>query len=208
MNLSMISLLDWCAYRVFVLAIAIVTAAAQNGQQSGDSLGSPIVAEPIKSVTTCGGTWTTAQGVIQTPNFPQKFPVPIHCTWIIDASEHTKPNTSIIVYFTQQFVLGGLKFTEYVYYKDGFKVPSEHKPFESNEQTVTQVSWIQFYSPFLEIQFTMDNLYGSHLRALDRLLDVYGFNITYEISETVKPYQCNTLLCRYLGHCYATQDFS
>lgn len=194
----------WYWYRVLVLAFAIVTTTSPS---TADNV--PIIAEPIKSVTTCGGTWTTPQGVIQTPNFPEKFPVPIHCTWIIDASAYHTPNSSIIVYLTQQFVLGGLKITEYDYYADGFKVKNDQKhPFELNEQTVTQVAWVRFYSQFLEIQFTMDNLYGTHLRALDRLLDVYGFNITYEIGETVKPYQCNALQCRYLGHCYATKDFS
>lgn len=193
-----------CRMLVLVLTITVMV---RNGYTS-ETIETPVLAEPIKSVRTCGGTWTTAHGVIQTPNFPEKFPVPIHCTWIIDASEHHRPNSSIIVYLTQQFVLGGLKFTEYIYYKDGYKIQSDHKPFVLNEQTVTEVSWIQFYSPFLEIQFTMDNLYGSHLRALDRLLDVYGFNITYEIDATAKQSQCNALLCRYLGHCYATSDFS
>lgn len=148
------------------------------------------------------------RGIISSPNFPHEFPVPIQCTWIIDASAINKQNVSIIVYFTQQFVLSGLKFTEYAYYSDDIKVKSDHAQFELNEQTVTQVPWVRFYSQFLEIKFTMDNLYGTHLRALDRLLDVYGFNITYEIDEIVKPYQCNALLCRYLGHCYATQNFS
>lgn len=202
----MISLSYRLHYRMLVLVIAITVMV--RDVYTSETIETPVLAEPIKSVTTCGGTWTTARGVIQTPNFPEKFPVPIHCTWIIDASEHHRPNASIIVYLTQQFVLGGLKFTEYIYYKDGYKIQSDHKSFELNEQTVTQVSWIQFYSPVLEVQFTMDNLYGSHLRALDRLLDVYGFNITYEIDVTAKQSQCSALLCRYLGHCYATSDFS
>lgn len=134
--------------------------------------------------------------------------VPIQCTWIIDASAIAKQNVSIVVYFTQQFVLSGLQFTEYAYYSDDFKVKSDHAVFELNDKTVTQVSWVRFYSQFLEIKFTMNDLYGTHLRALDRLLDVYGFNITYEIDEIVKPYQCNALLCRYLGHCYAAENFT
>lgn len=156
----------------------------------------------------CGGMLTAQHGVIQTPNFPNKFPIPIQCTWIIDASSINKQNVSIVVYFTQQFVLSGLKFTQYAYYSDDIKVKSDQAPFELNEQTIIEVPWVRFYSQFLEIKFTMDNLYGTHLRALDRLLDVYGFNITYEMDDAVKPYQCNALLCRYLGHCYATEDFS
>lgn len=156
----------------------------------------------------CGGTLTALRGIIQTPNFPNKFKVPIQCTWIIDASAIAKQNVSIVVYFTQQFVLSGLQFTEYAYHSDDFKVKSDHAVFELNDKTVTQVSWVRFYTPFLEIKFTMTDLYGTHLRALDRLLDVYGFNITYEVDEVVKPYQCNALLCRYLGHCYATENFT
>jgi hypothetical protein len=152
----------------------------------------------------CGGFLTPPHGVIQTPNFPQPFPVPITCVWIIDTSEFK--NASIIVYLTQQYVLSGLKFTEYMYYSEDYKVPSGSM-FELTEDDVTKVPWVKFSSPYLEVKFTMTNLYGTHLRALDRLLDVYGFNITYEV-DAVKPYQCNALQCRFLGHCYAAHDFS
>lgn len=167
-------------------------------------------ATAMASTTMCGGTLTATRGVIQTPNFPEKFPVPIQCTWIIDTSSSNTPEYSIIIYFTQQFVLSGLQFTPYAYYSDDYKVPEPHAQtiFELNEQTVSTISWVRFNSPFLEIKFTMNSLYGTHLRALDRLLDVYGFNITYEVDNNVKQDQCNALRCRYLGHCYATQNFS
>uniref|UniRef100_A0A182PCU2 CUB domain-containing protein n=1 Tax=Anopheles epiroticus TaxID=199890 RepID=A0A182PCU2_9DIPT len=155
----------------------------------------------------CGGTTLTAShGVIATPNFPARFPVPISCTWIIDASAIVGANVSIVLYLTQQYVLGGLRFTEYMYYSDDYKVPSMNV-FELSEDDVTSVPWIRFGSPYLEVRFTMDSLYGTHLRALDRLLDVYGFNITYEV-DTVKPHTCNALRCRFLGNCYAKQDYS
>ncbi|XP_062546548.1 uncharacterized protein LOC134212578 [Armigeres subalbatus] len=154
----------------------------------------------------CGGTLTATHGVIQTPNFPDRFPVPISCTWIIDASTVVGNNVSIVVYLTQQYVLSGLRFTEYMYYSEDYKVPSMNV-FELSEDDVTDVPWIKFNSPYLEIKFFMDNLYGTHLRALDRLLDVYGFNITYEV-DAVKQYQCNALQCRFLGNCYAKQNFS
>lgn len=205
----MISLLWWFGY-VLVLAVAVAKIGAQNVQLSAfkdtSSSSLPVEAQAIKSQ--CGGMLTATQGVIQTPNFPDKFPVPIQCTWIIDASAINKKNVSIIVYVTQQYLLSGLKFTEYDYYSDDIKVKSEHAPFELNEQTVTKTVTVQFWSQYLEIKFTMDNLYGTHLRALDRLLDVYGFNITYEMDGVVKPKPCTALLCRYLGHCYATSDFS
>uniref|UniRef100_A0A1I8PU15 Uncharacterized protein n=1 Tax=Stomoxys calcitrans TaxID=35570 RepID=A0A1I8PU15_STOCA len=158
----------------------------------------------------CGGVLKARHGIIHTPNFPHKFATPIECVWVIDASElmphHNGLNTSIVVYLTQLYVLGGLKFTEYMYYSDDYKVPA-HRVFTLTEDDVTQVAWIQFNSQYLEIRFHMTTLDGTHLRALDRLLDVYGFNITYEV-EPVKSYQCNTLQCRFLGHCYAKEDYS
>lgn len=156
----------------------------------------------------CGGILTARHGVIHTPNFPHKFATPIECVWVIDASDlisHNGHNISIVVYLTQLYVLGGLKFTEYMYYSDDYKVPA-HRVFTLTEDDVTQVAWVQFNSQYLEIRFRMSSLDGTHLRALDRLLDVYGFNITYEV-ESVKDYQCNTLQCRFLGHCYAREDY-
>lgn len=157
----------------------------------------------------CGGVLNSPNGVIQTPNFPHKFSTPIECVWIIDASNAVKDsfhqNASIVVYLTQLYVLSGLKFTEYMYYSDDYKVPA-HSVFTLTEGDITKVAWIQFNSQYLEISFQMSSLDGTHLRALDRLLDVYGFNITYEMAP-LKPYQCSTLQCRFLGHCYAHHDF-
>ncbi|XP_037038030.1 uncharacterized protein LOC119075648 [Bradysia coprophila] len=164
-------------------------------------------AKCAETMVSCGGYLTATHGIIQTPNFPNKFHVPINCLWIIDGSASTKTNISIAVYFTQQYVLSGLKFTEYLYYTEDYKVPSQQSSFVWNEDAMTQVSWVQFQSPYLEIKFTMTNLHGTHIRSLNRLLDVYGFNITYEIDE-VKPYRCSALQCHFSGNCYVKQDFS
>uniref|UniRef100_A0A8D8PDV1 Sushi, nidogen and EGF-like domain-containing protein 1 n=1 Tax=Culex pipiens TaxID=7175 RepID=A0A8D8PDV1_CULPI len=188
--------------RLFVLMLGLF------GRLAASPNGSPADSQPSLSASShlCGGTLTATHGTLQTPNFPERFPVPISCVWIIDASGVVGPNSSIVVYLTQQYVLSGLRFTEYMYYSEDFKVPSENV-FELSEYDVTNVPWIKFNSPYLEIRFTMEALYGTHLRALDHLLDVYGFNITYEVDK-VKPYQCNALQCRFLGHCYAKQDYS
>lgn len=157
----------------------------------------------------CGGMLKARHGNIQTPNFPHRFATPIECVWIIDASDmppQGQANVSIVVYLTQLYVLSGLKFTEYMYYSDDFKVPA-HRVFTLTEDDVTQVTWVKFHSQYLEIRFTMATLDGTHLRALDRLLDVYGFNITYEVQNEVKTTQCNTLQCRFLGDCYASEDY-
>lgn len=194
---------------LFLLLLLIVLANSSGGDV-GSSDGGIAMDDLVPSLSAsshlCGGTLTASHGIIQTPNFPERFPVPISCTWIIDASTVVGNNVSIVVYLTQQYVLSGLRFTEYMYYSEDYKVPSMNV-FELSEDDVTNVPWIKFNSPYLEIRFTMDNLYGTHLRALDRLLDVYGFNITYEV-DTVKQYQCNALQCRFLGNCYAKQDFS
>lgn len=58
------------------------------------------------------------RGVIQTPNFPRKFSVPIQCRWVIDASHNANSqDSSIVVYFTQLLVSTGLTFTEFDYYE-------------------------------------------------------------------------------------------
>ncbi|CAO1396878.1 unnamed protein product [Diamesa serratosioi] len=166
----------------------------------------PSMAMPL---TSCGGTLTEQRGIIQTPNFPNPFRVPISCTWIIDSSAFMDtPNASIIVYLTQQYVLSGLIFKEYVYYSDDYKVPSQTQDeYSIKEENVTQTSLVRSSSPFLEIKFQLDSLYGTHLRVMDHLLDVYGFNITYEIA-TLKPYQCNPMRCSFLGDCFATHNYS
>lgn len=156
---------------------------------------------------TCGGRLKARNGVIQTPGFPSAFETPLKCTWLIDASDHPD-NSSIVVYLTQLYILSGLRFTGFLVYDETFdlRIKSDES-FVVQEEDVTQVMWLKFSTKFLEIQFTIDSLYGTHLRALDRFLDVYGFNITYEVSPEVKPYQCNSLKCRFLGHCFAAADF-
>ncbi|XP_053691965.1 fibropellin-1-like [Sabethes cyaneus] len=205
-KLSMTSGLSWHQQPALFSLVVILVALSAVATRASDV--NSMEDQPILSASThlCGGTLTASHGTIQTPNFPERFPVPISCTWIIDASAVVGPNVSIVVYLTQQYVLSGLRFTEYMYYSEDYKVPSRNV-FVLSEDDVTNVPWIKFNSPYLEIRFTMDNLYGTHLRALDRLLDVYGFNITYEV-DSVKPYQCNALQCRFVGNCYAKHDYS
>lgn len=193
------------SYLFFVVSMSFDLAAPQVQQPRNNS----IVSSGGESVK-CGGILYAQNGVIQTPGFPAAFETPINCTWLIDASEviGDSSQVSIVIYLTQLYVLGGLQFNGYLVYDDTFNLrikSDEH--FEVHEEEVTQVMWLKFSTKYLEIQFTMDTLHGTHLRALDRLIDVYGFNITYEVAETMKPNQCNTLKCRFLGNCYAAADF-
>jgi hypothetical protein len=170
-----------------------------------------IVAFHLASSATpnCGGTLTAKNGIIHTPNFPAPFHTPIHCQWLIVKNEN-EDSASIVVYLTQVFVTGGLKFTEYLYYDEAYKAGARVVHTVS-ESSATHVKWLQVSGPYLLIELQLSRLEGHHLRALPRLLDVYGFNITYEISsETnpVRPYQCNTIECRFLGDCYANGNFT
>lgn len=187
----------------------VVLAAPQQLQQHQQ----PNWINSTDTAVPCGGMLYARNGVIQTPGFPAAFDTPLKCTWIIDASAHfdsatAASNQSIVVYLTQLYVLSGLRFTGYLVYDDTFnlRIKSEES-FFVQEEDITEVMWLKFSTRYLEIQFTIDTLYGTHLRALDRFLDVYGFNITYEVTEALKPYQCNALKCRFLGHCFATSDF-
>lgn len=213
---SMVSVL-WLAECMLWLAIIVAKTRAQDYAFNGKSMNAAVAATTATSLalsnapdspTSCGGILKEPRGNIHTPHFPRKFAVPLHCVWIIDASSYHTQNISINIYFTQQFVLSGLSFTQYLYYDNDIRVKNDQKQFEVNEQNVTDVSYVRFFSPFLEIKFDMSTVFGTHLRALDHLLDVYGFNITYEVDEIVKEHQCNALKCRYLGHCYATKDYS
>lgn len=197
----------WCP----VLLYIVLATSRQEVHSAFEAVSEVQPSSPRNNNIKCGGRLTERNGIIQTPDFPAAFETPLSCTWIIDASAHftggVADNTSIVVYLTQLYVVTGLKFTGYLVYDDTFdlRIKSEES-FDLQEEDVTQVMWLKFSTKYLEIQFTIDTVYGTHLRALERFLDVYGFNITYEIGS-VKPMQCNALKCRFLGHCYAAQDF-
>lgn len=167
---------------------------------------------PKHKTVRCGGEMRSDRGVIQTPGFPGPFPVPIRCQWIIDAADRVPPNNySIVIYLTQLYVTTGLTFTEFAYYEKGATPIGKQLVHTVTEQNVTLVHWLWTRSPYLVIDFTLDRLEGNHLRVMDKLLDVYGFNITYEISgreSPVRPNSCNVILCSFLGNCYANKDFT
>lgn len=193
-------------YKLIYFILAVILAKCKNTMKIASASPAPIVFSKYPSP--CGGILTEKNGYIQTPNFPNPFSVPISCAWIIDASSFWgTPNASIFVYLTQQYVMSsGLTFKEYMYYSDDFKVPSEMETVVK-EENATRTASVRSNSPFLEIRFQLDNLYGTHLRVMDHLLDVYGFNITYEV-DTPKPYQCNSKRCSFLGDCLATHNYS
>ncbi|XP_050305057.1 uncharacterized protein LOC126742453 [Anthonomus grandis grandis] len=150
----------------------------------------------------CGGTYVAARGILATPNFPGPFEVPIKCQWIIDASNVVSSNTSIVVYFTQLFTYEGLTFTEYQLYGPDYKINPKiiHKV---NETNVIRTRWVQTYQSYLVIELKMQSAESAHLRVLDKFLDTYGFNITYEITTSgVRGPSCTMMDCGFTGICY------
>ncbi|XP_045776830.1 uncharacterized protein LOC123875184 isoform X1 [Maniola jurtina] len=154
---------------------------------------------------TCGGRLKGPVGVIQTPNFPNPFPVPIKCKWII---EHDIVNGTISIYFTQQYTTSGLTFTEYMYYDETYKL-GERQALSVTEENITRIKWLQVQSPVLVVELNLDRLEGTQLRALG-LLSVFGFNMTYVVkgpTDLPGPSSCSAIECRLLGHCYAKHDY-
>lgn len=88
---------------------------------------------------TCGGHLKGPVGVITTPNFPNAFPVPIKCRWVI---VNDILNGTISVYFTQQYTTSGLTFTEYMYYDKSYKL-GERRALTVTEENITRIKWLQ-----------------------------------------------------------------
>lgn len=74
-----------------------------------------------------------------------------------------------------------------------------------------EVTMLVAYKPYLVLNFhvgpVMNNM---HLRVEDFLLDVYGFNITYEIipeAASLRNDACSVFECSFLGNCLVSSDF-
>lgn len=162
----------------------------------------------------CGGHLTSRRGIISTPNFPSAFPVPINCRWILDSSVladtvGSAANNSIIVYLSQLYAYRGLSFTEYAYYESE-SVSFGGASLETiNEGNVFELGWLRTFRPYLVVEFHLDRLEGNHVRVLDNLLDVYGFNLTYEIIEGQEnPSSCSLRECSFAGNCLLASDYA
>ncbi|KAF9406040.1 hypothetical protein HW555_013442 [Spodoptera exigua] len=92
-----------------------------------------------RELQACGGQLKSPVGTITTPNFPNPFPVPIKCKWII---EHDIVNGTISIYFTQQYTTSGLTFTEYMYYDESYKL-GERRALTLTEENITRIKWLQ-----------------------------------------------------------------
>ncbi|XP_076315527.1 uncharacterized protein LOC143228079 [Tachypleus tridentatus] len=163
-----------------------------------------VLSEESTIFTNCGGTLHDPKGVIFTPNFPHAYPIPISCKWKIEAPG----NQMIAIYFTQFYMREGLRATEYAYFED-----------ESHYMGKTDLGLVSFDShvnhlvtnkTILVLEFTVLEPGNIHLRVIDLFLDVYGFNITYEMISKNDYHldPCINNHCTFNGNCLASADFS
>lgn len=190
-----------------VLCVAAPTTAAGNevdgvGGDEG-STGAPDLCGTPKDLPLVG-----IKGVITTPNFPGPFTVPIKCEWVIQA-DAAAIETTIEVYFTQLFVTDGLTITEYSQYPPDFGFVTVREVFNKSHITQYGQSMVSTL-PYLVIRFQLDRLQGNHIRVHDDLMDVYGFNITYEMrpAGNERSDVCSLYQCSYSGNCLGNADLT
>ncbi|XP_041360143.1 uncharacterized protein LOC121376360 [Gigantopelta aegis] len=155
-------------------------------------------------VTSCGGKLTEPRGYIQTPNFPNRFPIPISCEWVI----HAPPDNKIVIYFTQFYVKKSFTMSEYDYFESSTTFKGKNILGEVHfEDALTSMT---AYKPYVVVEFKVRDHNNLHLRVEEYLQDVYGFNITYEtLPLTVaRRHSCSVDQCSYLGNCVANHDYS
>lgn len=191
-----------------VAALAVLAAAAPTTASPADDADD---GGPVAAAHRCGTLpyqpLVGTKGVITTPQFPGPFPVPIECEWVIQAD--AAADAMIEVYFTQLFVTDGLTITEYSQYPVDFGFVTVREVF--NKSHITQYGQSMLSTlPYVVIRFQLDRLQGNHIRVHDDLMDVYGFNITYEMrpAGNERSDVCSLYHCSYSGNCLGNADLT
>lgn len=152
----------------------------------------------------CGYHTKKDRGYISTPNFPQPYPVPITCQWVIEAP----PDCKIAVYFTQFYLKTGFSASEFAHYVADIGVGVSKSDFgviSSRDEPTYLMSNKRILVLDLHV-YSLDNV---HLRVTEHLLEIYGFNITYEVlqkNESVRQDGCIYHHCSFTGFCLASED--
>lgn len=137
------------------------------------------------------------------------------CRWLLDATDMDF-DAQIVVYLTQMYVSSGVTFTEYDYYdpSDSSLQRNPNVVLSLSEENYINTRRVYTRTKFFLIDLELDRLEGNHLRVLDDLLDVYGFNITYEMLPStrasgtpVRNISCTALDCSLAGSCFISSDF-
>lgn len=177
--------------------IALTAGLGWPGQRSSNS------AQATATFSDCGGWINDTKGFIHTPNFPDRFPVPISCKWVF----HAPPGKKVVLYFTQYYMRESFQVSEYSHYSNDFYVS---KTDLGQIDVFDDKSVLIAYNPYLVIDFKAHEIGNIHLRVGNFLLEVYGFNITYEIvdeHQTERKDACTVYKCSFLGNCLASRNF-
>lgn len=169
-------------------------------------IGQTVAEEEGKVYTNCGGVFEEPNGVLQTPNFPGPYPTPIQCQWLI----HAKPGKKIILYFTQYYMKDSFFVSDYQAYQDTSTYVGRQDFGEITWEHDDLLSLVS-YRPYMLIEFNVNFIGNRHVRVINHLLEVYGFNITYEIVDAnanVSKLTCSVKTCSYLGDCVVSSDYT
>ncbi|XP_067123304.1 uncharacterized protein [Centruroides vittatus] len=191
--MKMFKMTNCAVYLLRLLILILVTSQVYNSQSSNQ----------ISTFTDCGGTLRDSRGVITSPNFPNAYPVPIYCKWVIEAPE----DKVVAVYFTQYYMRDGLRAAEYTLYTEGLKMEKEDFGILNSDKEPT---YLITNKHILVLEFSVRETGNIHLRIRQFFLDVFGFNITYEIigkNQNVRKDECLYHHCSFTGKCFATADY-
>ncbi|CAG0891242.1 unnamed protein product [Cyprideis torosa] len=151
----------------------------------------------------CGGTFNESKGIIQTPNFPGSFSTPISCQYIMSAP----PGHIVHLYLTQFYLREGVHAKSYAFYSEDFSMGEEDLGTVSAEY---DLQFIESPKQFLVLIVNLPSLENVNIRVRDEFMDVYGFNITYEMKREgvhARKDGCNAQSCSFNGNCYAINDY-
>jgi hypothetical protein len=136
--------------------------------------------------------------VLTTPNFPGPFQVPLSCKWVL----YAPPGKKVVIHFTQFYVREFFYIAEYDYYQD----ESVYRGRRDIDVRIfeEQIIYLQGFKPYVVVSFRVAEMGNMHVRVYDYLLDVYGFNITYEVIDSGRRARadvCSIYHCSFLGNC-------
>ena len=172
----------------------------------GQSALSSEAASPAKP---CRHFLNARVGTLTTPNFPSAFPVPFVCSWIINATGF-EPGSYIALYLTQMYLTRGVQAVQYSFRNETHAIGRKELDELHTLRPPRPYSIYRIKARYLEVLVNLDELVNANLRVEHRLMDVYGFNITYEIqpsSARMRNDTCNAVSCSFNGHCYANSDY-
>ncbi|XP_076329725.1 uncharacterized protein LOC143235440 isoform X2 [Tachypleus tridentatus] len=174
---------------IFALLSSVITVTTLNSQEN--------------EFQGCNHWLKAPSGVISTPNFPKPYPIPIKCQWVIEAPQ----GKGIAIYFTQFYMREGVRISEYDYYDNSITLSKKDSGIVSSDAEPTLYIGLK---SFLVLDFNVQERDNVHMRVMDFFLDVYGFNITYEIIDKQakrRKDHCIQNHCSFNGVCYASTNY-